>query len=69
MLLLPQFALQCGNLMQVRADKPVEGRVVIKELISDLLSQDSSVKMALIHTVQYESLVASTNFYGVKRLL
>lgn len=44
MLLLPQFALQCGNLRQVRADKPVEGRVVIKELFSGLLSQDSSAR-------------------------
>lgn len=55
MLLLPQFALQCGTLMQVRGDNPAEGRVVIKEHVSGLLSQDSSVKAVLIHRVQYKS--------------
>lgn len=55
MLLLPQFTLQCENLIQVRADRAVEGKVVIKELVSDLLSQGSSANTALIQTVQYES--------------
>lgn len=55
LLLLPQFALQCGNLLEMRADKPIEGRVIIKEFFSDHLSQVSSAKTALIHTVQFES--------------
>jgi len=44
-----------GICLQVRADKPAEGRVLLWELVSGRLSQNSSVKAVLIRRVHYES--------------